>query len=533
MRRGVDTAFCLALFLASITYLYYWPHDLGQFDEGLFLYEAKRILSGDVMYRDFFEIVTPISFYGMALLFGVFGVTIETARVSMAVVHGLIAVLMYTVCRELKIRPGIAVATATLQVAVFYPALRFASPHWISTFLTLVVLFLLLREKVTRLGRSAALGALAAVLIWTQQQKGLYVAAAVGIVIVLDHVLDERGKASSRWPLAAAVGAYIVGLSAVSAPILVASLVWVGFRPVYDALVLVPLNNYRGYVEHIPWGFMFLTPTADAGVRILLAATVPLLMRSLPLVVMPLAALRIVWQWATGRELNQYRPLLVTTVVAASTLVSVLYNPDITHLAIVGPIWSILVAEGLDTVFRRGELWVAGMRIVRYTLVAGLLLGLGRRAYRNMMRQHSAYPVSYRTAFGRVHFGSAGEFLLVRQLARLGAETPTHEIFVYPCAASLYLLTDTVNPTRFQFLLPTYHSTSHYDEVLTALEQRKPLFIARNICYGVGLKDDPLFPYVQKHYVPLARPYKSSSISAFVIYQRNEDADRKTEDGRR
>src|SRR5207237_2625020 len=105
--------------------------------EALVLYEARRIGAGEAPCRDFFEIVTPGAWYAMALLFRLFGTTMETARNATAVVHGLIVAAIFAACRARGVRPGLALAAAVAHLGIGYPALTIASPHWFSTLLTL------------------------------------------------------------------------------------------------------------------------------------------------------------------------------------------------------------------------------------------------------------------------------------------------------------------------------------------------------------------------------------------------------------
>src|SRR5262245_26615545 len=108
-----DFAVCALLMLVVITHLVVrWPHDLNGVDESQYLYEAKRLLDGDVLYRDIFEIVTPVAFWAMAIVFHVFGATFMTARAAMAVVHALITALVYLTCRTLGVRRAVSVLAA-------------------------------------------------------------------------------------------------------------------------------------------------------------------------------------------------------------------------------------------------------------------------------------------------------------------------------------------------------------------------------------------------------------------------------------
>ena len=56
-------------------YLTWLPRNLPSPTKSIHLYEAKRILDGEVLYRDVFEMITPGFMYLMALLFRIFGTT--------------------------------------------------------------------------------------------------------------------------------------------------------------------------------------------------------------------------------------------------------------------------------------------------------------------------------------------------------------------------------------------------------------------------------------------------------------------------
>jgi len=66
----LDVVVALVLFAGTLAYLSTLPRILGPSDEGLYLYNAKRVLDGDVLYRDIYDIITPASHYLMALAYG-------------------------------------------------------------------------------------------------------------------------------------------------------------------------------------------------------------------------------------------------------------------------------------------------------------------------------------------------------------------------------------------------------------------------------------------------------------------------------
>src|SRR6185295_19928482 len=81
-----DAVLATGLFVTTVAYLAALPRTIASADEGTFLYEAKRILDGQVFYRDIFDLITPGAHYLMAALYWVFGVDIATARLADAVV---------------------------------------------------------------------------------------------------------------------------------------------------------------------------------------------------------------------------------------------------------------------------------------------------------------------------------------------------------------------------------------------------------------------------------------------------------------
>src|SRR5262245_34231259 len=117
-RRGLDPMLAFAVFAATASYLAALPLLLIHADEAHYLHEAKRLLAGDRLYRDIFELTTPGWMYLMALLFRVFGVSLATARMAAALIHAGTATVLFIVCRRLDVRRGLAVACAATYVAV-------------------------------------------------------------------------------------------------------------------------------------------------------------------------------------------------------------------------------------------------------------------------------------------------------------------------------------------------------------------------------------------------------------------------------
>src|SRR5262245_16695036 len=230
------------------------PHSLGPADESVHLYEAKRVLDGEVLYRDVFNFITPGWFYLMASLFWAFGTTIETARTTMAVVHGLTASLLYLCCRRLGIRRSIACLPPLGYVAICLPAWLIVSQHWLSTLLCTALLFVCAEPGRDGIAWALRAGIVVGLLISVQQQRGAFRIVGVGVWLLAEAARQrwygEGGRASSILRAGALLGAAAGG---VVGGVLALAVARAGLRPVWYALVTFPLFNYRSQMS-CPWG---------------------------------------------------------------------------------------------------------------------------------------------------------------------------------------------------------------------------------------------------------------------------------------
>ena len=77
-RRSLVLA--LALVAGAFAYLMAFPPALNVADESYALYESKRLWEGDAPYHDFFDFITPGTFYFYAAAYALVGPTITAAR---------------------------------------------------------------------------------------------------------------------------------------------------------------------------------------------------------------------------------------------------------------------------------------------------------------------------------------------------------------------------------------------------------------------------------------------------------------------
>ena len=475
----------LSLFAAFAAYVACFPNHLGDSDEPLILYEAKRLLHGAVFYRDIFEIVTPGSQYFFAGLFGLFGTTLTTARIAMAGVQAGIATLILIASRSFAVRWSLATAAALAHLALAQPTWPYASPHWLSALLLMLALVLALRRPWVAGGRGAlALGAVIGALALVQQQQAVILLPTVAVVLICDRLLDRRyGVGASAATLPALLLALLAGASAIAVPAIAVLALGAGVEPLFEALVRHPLTNYRALHTAAKWGSVSVYSQALA------RYTFPGLLRWQPLVLLAVAARAA----HLGRQCTaeaEVRRLVMLLILALGAMASVSYFPDFIHLAFIAPLFLVGLAALLEVAL--GRLPRAAAAVV----VAALLVALGAQAGRNLQRAYATHPVHAQTPFGHIDLQTRDPLDLAEQFNRLLPPDAPREVFCYPECPALYLLSDTDNPTPYQKLLAGYNSPAALQAAIDAVEARRvPL------AFGFfGPDTDPVARYVHAHY---------------------------------
>src|SRR5580692_2982013 len=91
-RAGAALTFVLALLWLSWIVLRRFSIT---FDEGIFVDGARRILAGQVPYRDFFIVMGPGTFWLQALALHVFGITLAASRAVMVLDLSIMAACVF------------------------------------------------------------------------------------------------------------------------------------------------------------------------------------------------------------------------------------------------------------------------------------------------------------------------------------------------------------------------------------------------------------------------------------------------------
>jgi hypothetical protein len=425
------------------------------------------VLDGQVLYRDFYEIITPLAFYLFAAVFRVAGTTLLAARTVMAFLNALGAAVLFLLVRRVAAWPEALIA-ALVFVGVCIPIWPYASAHWISTTLALVAAAVLLddRWRDSPRARPLAAGAIAGVAICVQQQRGPFLLLWV---VLATAVLSADRPAATRRRVWWTETSWAVGGAAAVTLIVLGHAAWAASLPrVVEALYGFAATSYGPmYAGTVAWAGV--VPLADSW----LAYTWHWLLRWSPLFVVAesvflLAAGRCPWP-----RTSLVRACLC--VLAACMAASIWYLPDVVHVSFVLPFLIIpgaRVVHGLRTA--SGWTSVPGRRQV---LAAGLLaavVALGAKAVTNLARARSAAPVTFQTGFGRMQGDAfvAGFFEAVRRNLVRDADGE-RRLYSYPIDAWLYLAL----PARDSFgwdILAQGFPPRYFAEAVDMLRRRDP-----------------------------------------------------------
>ena len=212
MRAPVRAPSFGALAAAAATFLLALPvtFSAGTYlDELTYLGHTRRVLAGEVMYRDFFEFLAPLSTYLPVPLFWLVGPSIVAARLLVDVLLAIAGACLYRLARLQGLPPWAAALPGPLVVATVYLAAPGYSHHWVvQPFLWGAVLAASLAMERDRAPWWLGCGVLVGLAGLVLQSDGTALVAALVAWLALDVLVGGRAvaRAATRltWVLAGA-----------------------------------------------------------------------------------------------------------------------------------------------------------------------------------------------------------------------------------------------------------------------------------------------------------------------------------------
>jgi hypothetical protein len=367
----------------AATYALYLGRPVNRTDESWMLWLIDRVAHGDVLYRDAYDVSTPLAAWIGALFVWTAGAQLMVLRAMVAASFALQVVVGLAIVRRCGLRTAGSIAFAVGLFAFGSPLVAYTSSYSsLSTLGGVVALFAALvwyehRDD----GRRAALalagaGAACGFAFWSKPNVGVLVTGAVTVFLVAVAVRERRR-------LAADLGWASAGGMAVTVPVLVALVASGAWSAFVDQVIL----SKRQYVDV---GFSYGAAVQDRVQRVFsghhtdLRSLVQLLIMATPVIVI------VVLAWACWR--NHRNPDLryvALVAFACAGLASVFPRPGVNHFVDVMPltftatvgVWA--VAPRRHTVASRARWTVFAAAALIAVVGASVVAGDSVQAYSN------------------------------------------------------------------------------------------------------------------------------------------------------
>ena len=475
----------LAVILASLFFFsWFYRLPISEADEGIVAAGAERILHGQIPYHDFFSELGPGSFYLQAAIFKLLGVHAAAMRLTAWLLGGIISGLIYLVAR--RVVPG---AGAFLPSVVFalvcYPATYRVSHHWWGNlFLLLSVLCLMPSESSTgppsapRRKTLVAAGVMAGLTLLSMQSMGIWTLLMGSGFLFVRLLLDRQAS----WRSALRCGTRQAGWFVLGASLVIGGAA--AYFASQGALVawvqdnfLFLLVNYRAYLD---------VPQASPLVIILHIARLAVTQGSVHFVLYLIGYLAFflgpalayggtVWQLASSHraERPEASALLLLLLQGVGAFLAESHALDTFHLISAATLMVVLLVYNWQWVIQRRT-------SLRRAALAGAALALALAGFAGVRKaiNTAAISISVPSRRGIVYRAEPAAQELGERIEAIEHRAPSGaETFFYAYNSELYFLTGTRNPTRYDVLLPEFHTSEQIEEALAALRKSKPEFI--------------------------------------------------------
>lgn len=451
--RNVLTLLFVALGVL-LTLPFAWQFNAGLDDEAVVLDAARRMLAGQVPYRDFDMFYTPASMALATAWFKLVGFSMTTARVFMLLVGGALAAALFRLSDRLLPR-RLALAPPLMFLISGYSEWPLVSYHWVAILFFLIALACL-TEKAD-LWAGVAVGLAGASL----QTEG--VAGFVTALVIIGLRRDWKGFLR-----------FLAGLAIVWVP-LVVYLAATGAGPSFvENTILRALKGlYKSHgapydpVRHVwePWQGIASQWPSSWGIAQLAWAVESVLMVSL---------------WS-------FKYLLLFPVLLAGAVVAWRRGSEARVLAVALLLWTLLKRERLDLLYSNYlmALWYLALAVLLHALwgrsrrlaalVGVFVAGLYTSALILTLMDAGRFQYPVRAAAGTLYSRHPQQAAAMQALYEATARLtpPERETFAWPFAASLYSMTLTRNPTRLDFMVPGWQDLEQASAVATTLGQRQ------------------------------------------------------------
>ncbi len=247
-------------------------------DQAIFLEDAKRMLHGETLYRDFFQMTFPATQLYFFSLFKLFGVRAWIPNLTLLFLGSAITLLLYRI--STRILPGrFAPLPSLLWLTLIFREKLDASHHWFSILCVLSALLVLLDRRTPR--RLIAAGTLCGLAACFSQSYGCAALLAFSLFLYLERNLIPDSSHSLPKKLAALYAGFPLPLLLIVGPFVLqagfARFFFCTFTFLFKYYHAFQIgNDWRAYMLNLPQ-FAHSHHIWKLGAYLLVHALVPLI----------------------------------------------------------------------------------------------------------------------------------------------------------------------------------------------------------------------------------------------------------------
>lgn len=490
---GVLTALLCTPFFRAI----YWTGD-----EGVLLSVAQRLMSGQRLYADFFQMLPPGGYLLTEGWLRLFGVTLWSARMLAVVTLVGITSFTFLACWQVSRNARLSAFITMAWMIATQPWLSFIAVNYHS----LATLFSVIAAWATLYS------------IDQPQQRQSWWPLTAGFAAGMATMIMETGGAAAMLAglvaylnvrrFRSAFIFYVIGSLSIPFCALIYIFATQAAAAAFDNVILFALQHYTS-IQSVAFGMWSRYSTM------------------LLVLVFPIAAAIVgIVGVRAGRKCLQDRTFCVCAAFALAGFVTSLHRPDIFHIAMVVPLACPLLTYGVIKI-------APALRPAYRITIAGAVILMGIASilsYANQMRIALMTPASP-TPIGNAKFLAQPGTAEV--LAHIAATPAQDSYFFYPYMPMMPFLANRVQVSKIDIFTPQFTQPHQYQEACVAVMQQATwVIIDRHWTDTVWLKS--VFPAMRDASPPETRRFEAAldagfelvrQEATFDIRRRRDDAD--------
>ncbi|MEW6366238.1 MAG: hypothetical protein AB1714_16545 [Acidobacteriota bacterium] len=480
-----------ALWLLAVPFADIWFST----DEGLYAYQAQRILDGQVIYRDFFQAIMPGYFFMLAGWMKVAGMGVASLRAFMILLMLATSIAIYLASRRLGVPTLLSIVPA-LTFSVLRSRYNFELNHYAPNLLFETATLSLVCSQALRPARwkLALAGTLVSADVLTTQHVGAHLLIGTIFSVVFLSVVTRQNAwremlsfIEGALPLPIAYLGYAVHTGSLAA-MFRCTVLWV-----FSHYTRFDTQDYWYYWVRLTWRLFTENPGAGTAHDFALGVVESF---AAPAAVL-ISAVWLLRLWRVSGTLDDSQRAFGAAALIAASMYACIYaapNSIISRVSLTGYLLAYALVHRVYSQWRRPcpRLGLRG-GLVPGGVAALLLLAVPLRTARvfgNILLQHSTMQTTtYRTAHGPIRLpveSDTGQLDVLSFLARNA--TPAEFVYAANWSPWVYYLGGYRNPGTTEYLLPYFTTDATVRETVRILDSTRTRWLVQDSIVRRGLE---------------------------------------------